>query len=96
MILSFKNIFLPKYQRNESKISIEIFMHLNQAIFKRSWINTGLLQEAYFWEEIEQFEDLDVAENVLDNQEKELVEHFLALQIDETRPGTPMEIEELP
>ena len=69
-------------------------MHLNPAIFKRSWINTGLLQEDYFREEIEQFEDLDVRENVLDKQEE--VEHFLALQIDETRPGTPMEIEEVP
>ena len=38
---------------------------------------------------MEQFEDLDVAESVLEKQEeKELVEHFLALEIDKTRPAT--------
>ena len=75
----------------------EIFMNMNPAIFKKSSINTGLLQGDDFEEEIEQFKDLHVAERVLEKQEEEeLVEHFLALQIDETRPATLMEIEEVP
>ena len=70
---------------------------MNPAIFKRSWINTGLIKEEEFEEAVENFEDLDVLESVLEREdEEELVEHFLALQIDETRAATPMEIEEEP
>ena len=70
----------------------EIFKNMNPAIFKRSWLNTGLLQEDDFEEEIEQFGDLDLPENVLEKQEEEeLVERFLAFQIDETRPATLIE-----
>ena len=79
------------------KKSNEIFMNMNPAIFKRSWINTGLIEEKEYLEEIDEFEDLDVAEMVLEKEDEEnLVENFLALQIDETRPATPMEIEEVP
>ena len=79
------------------KKSNEIFMNMNPAIFKRSWINTGLIDEKEYLEEVEAVEDLDVAGMVLEKEEEEnLVENFLALQIDETRPATPMEIEEVP
>ena len=51
----------------------------------------GLIDEKEYEEEVE---DLDVAEMVLEKEEEEnLVEHFLALQIDETRAATPMEVE---
>ena len=79
------------------KKSNEIFMNMNQAIFKRSWVNSDLIEEKEYLEEIGEFEDLDVAEMVLEKEDEEnLVENFLALQIDETRPATPMEIEEVP
>ena len=72
-------------------------MNMNPAIFKRSWLDTRLLQEDDFEEKIEHFEDLDVAESVLEKQEEELlVEHFLALQIDKTHPATLIEVEEVP
>ena len=75
----------------------DVFLNMSQAIFKRSWLNMGLLQENDFEEEIGHFEDLDVGESVLEKQEEEeLVEHFLALQIDETSPATLMEVEEGP
>ena len=65
------------------KKSNEIFMNMNPAIFKRSWINTGLIEEKELLEEIDEFEDLDVAEMVLEKEDEEnLVENFLALQID--------------
>ena len=75
----------------------DVFLNMNQAIFKRSWLNMGLLQEDDFEEEIGHFEDLDVAESVLEKQEEELlVEHFLALQIDKTHPATLKEVEKVP
>ena len=75
----------------------DVFMNMNPAIFKRSWLDTRLLQEDDFEEKIEHFEDLDVAESVLEKQEEELlVEHFLALQIDKTHPATLIEVEEVP
>ena len=59
----------------------DVFMNMNPAIFKRSRLNTWLLQEDDFEEKIEHFEDLDVAESVLAKQEEEeLVAHFLALK----------------
>ena len=70
---------------------------MNPAIFKRSWINTGLIYEKEYEEEVEEVEDLDVAEMVLEKEEEEnLVEQFLALQIHELRAATPMEVEEVP
>ena len=73
----------------------EIFKNMNPAIFKRSWINTELIKEEEYKENVEKFEDLDVAASVLEKEEEEeLVEHFLTLQIDETKAVSPMEVEE--
>ena len=72
----------------------EIFKNMNPAIFKRSWINTELIKEEEYKENVEKFEDLDVAASVLEKEEEEeLVEHFLTLQIDETKAVSPMEVE---
>ena len=73
----------------------EIFKNMNPAIFKRSWINTKLIKEEENIENVKQFEDLDVAASVLEKEEEEeLVEHFLALQIDESKIVSPMVVED--
>ena len=73
----------------------EIFKNMNPAIFKRSWINTELIKEEEYKENVEKFEDLDVAASVLEKEEEEeLVEHFLTLQIDKFKAVSTMEVEE--
>ena len=75
----------------------EIFMNMNPAIFKRSWINTGLMDEKEFEGELEEVDDEEVADCILEKEEEEeLVEHFMALQIDETRVAAPMNVEHAP
>ena len=64
---------------------------MNPAIFKRSWINTGLVKKEEFNENIAHFEDLDVAECVLEKEEEEeLVERFLALHVDKSETVSEM------
>ena len=82
-------------KRNSSRRPTKFFKNMNPAIFKRSWINTELIKEEEYKENVEKFEDLDVAASVLEKEEEEeLVEHFLTLQIDETKAVSPMEVEE--
>ena len=65
--------------------------NLNPSIFRRSWINTGLVDEKEFNQEVEQFEDFDVASCLLQKEEEEeLIEHFLELQIDENKAAAPV------
>jgi hypothetical protein len=52
---------------------------MNTAIFRRSWINTGLVDENELNEEVDEFEEYDVASSLLEKEEEEeLIEHFLA------------------
>ena len=90
-----ENDHLDAKEEQLVKKADEIFKKMNPAIFKRSWINTGLIKEEEYKENIDQFEDLDVAESILEKEkEEELVEHFLELQIDENKAVSPMEVEE--
>ena len=91
-----ENDHLDAKEEQLVKKADEIFKKMNPAIFKRSWINTGLIKEEEYKENIDQFEDLDVAESILEKEEvEELVEHFLELQIDENKAVSAMEVEEV-
>ena len=88
-----ENDHLDAKEEQQVKKADEIFKKMNPAIFKRSWINTGLIKEEEYKENIDQFEDLDVAESILEKEkekEEELVEHFLELQIDENKAVSPI------
>ena len=75
--------------------TLEIFMNMNPAVFKRSWINTGLVKTEEFDEDIEDVEEYDVADFILEKEEEEsLIEHFLSLQIDDEKAGAQMDVEE--
>ena len=92
-----ENDHLDAIKEQLVKEADEIFKKMNPAIFKRSWINTGLIKEEEYKENIDQFEDLDVAESILEKEkekEEELVEHFLEFQIDENKAVSPIEVEE--
>ena len=68
---------------------------LNSAIFRRSWINTGLVVENEFNEEVDEFEEYDVASSLLEKEEeKELIERFLALQIEKDEAAAQMDVQD--
>ena len=61
---------------------------------KTSSINTGIIKEEEKKENVEKFEDSDVAASVLEKEEEEeSVENFLTLKIDESKAVSPMEVE---
>ena len=63
--------------------------------FKRSWTNTGLVKQEELDEDVEDFEDIDVADYILEKEEEEmLVEHFLALQLEENEAPARMDVQE--
>ena len=67
-------------------------MNVNPVVFKRSWINTGLVKPEEFDEDVEEY---DVADLILDKEEKEsLIEHFRSLQIDNEKAGAQMDVQE--
>ena len=67
-------------------------MNVNPVVFKRSWINTGLVKPEEFDEDVEEY---DVADFILDKEEKEsLIEHFRSLQIDNEKAGAQMDVQE--
>ena len=69
---------------------------MNPSIFRRSWINTGLVDEKEFNQEVEEFEEFDVASCLLQKEEEEeLIEHFLELQIDENKAAAPVHDQEI-
>jgi len=77
------------------KKSLDIFKKMNPAIFRRSWINTGLVDEKEFNEEVDEFEEYDVATSLLEKEEEEeLIEHFLALQIEKDEAEAQMDVQE--
>ena len=68
---------------------------MNPAVFKRSWINTGLVKPEEFDEDIEDVEEYDVADFILEKEEEEsLIEHFLSFQIDDEKAGAQMDVQE--
>ena len=70
-------------------------MGISPAVFKRSWINTGLVKQEELDEDVEDFEDIDVADFFLEKEEEEmLVEHFLALQLEENEAPARMDVQE--
>lgn len=89
-------------EENLVEKAINIFNGMKSSIFKKSWINTCLLKSEEF-DEIEDgdFDDLDVAGDVLDKaEEEEMVERFLALEIEEgaakNQTGIPMDVQQEP
>jgi hypothetical protein len=52
------------------KKSLDIFKKMNPAIFRRSWINTGIVDENEFNEEVDEFEEYDVASSLLEKEEE--------------------------
>jgi hypothetical protein len=77
------------------KTSLDIFKKMNTAIFRRSWINTGLVDENEFNEEVDELEEYDVASSLLEKEEEEeLIEHFLALQIEKDEAAAQMDVQE--
>ena len=77
------------------KTSLDIFKKMDTAIFRRSWINTGLVDENEFNEEVDEFEEYDVASSLLEKEEEEeLIEHFLGLQIEKDEAAAQMEVQE--
>jgi hypothetical protein len=69
---------------------------LNPSIFRRSWINTGLVDEKEFNQEVEEFEEFDVASCLLQKEEKEeLIDHFLELQIDQNKAAALVHDQEI-
>jgi hypothetical protein len=73
---------------------IYIFKKMNPAILRRSWINTGLVDENEFNEEVDEFEEYDVASSLLEKEEEEeLIEHFLALQIEKDEAAAQMDVQ---
>ena len=77
------------------KTSLDIFKKMNTAIFRRSWINTGLVDENELNVEVDEFEEYDVASSLLEKEEEEeLIEHFLALQIEKDGAAAPMDVQE--
>ena len=78
------------------KKSLDIFKNLNPSIFRRSWINTGLVDEKEFNQEVEEFEEFDVASCLLQKEEEEeLIDHFLELQIDENKAAALVHDQEI-
>ena len=91
-----KNDHLNLKEEELVKKSLDIFKNLNPSIFRRSWINTGLVDEKEFNQEIEEFEEYDVASCLLEKEEEEeLIEHFLELQIDENNAAAPVHDQEI-
>ena len=70
-------------------------MGMSPAAFKRSWINTGLVKQEELDEDVEDFEDIDVADYILEKEEEEMLfEHFLALQLEENEAPARMDVQE--
>ena len=58
-----------------------------------SWINTGLVKPEELNEDVDHFEDIDLADYILEKEEEEmLVEHFLALQLEENKAPARMDV----
>jgi hypothetical protein len=91
-----KNDHLNLKEEELVKKSLDIFKNLNPSIFRRSWINTGLVDEKEFNQEVEEFEEFDVASCLLQKEEKEeLIDHFLELQIDQNKAAALVHDQEI-
>ena len=89
-----KNDNLNLKEEELVKKSLDIFKKMNPSIFRRSWINTGLVDENEFNVEVDEFEEYDVASSLLEKEEEEeLIEHFLALQIEKDEAAAQMDEE---
>ena len=89
-----KNDNLNLKEEELVKKSLDIFKKMNPSIFQRSWINTGLVDENEFNMEVDEFEEYDVASSLLEKEEEEeLIEYFLALQIEKDEAAAQMDEE---